>query len=155
MFGGPWIRLIRKLINLPINLVVLTGKNNRARRRINRLRGKGRATLEAHGLVENIHHYMMAADLVISKAGGLTTAESLVGKVPLVFANSLPGLERCNEQFFLQHDASFVIDPGKVQNQVWDMLHDHDFKDRIQNFYNLAKPHPAHNIVSEIKRSLY
>ena len=155
IFGGPWIRLIKKLIYLPINLIVLTGRNNRARRKINRYQGEGRAHLKAHGLVENIHHYMMAADLVISKAGGLTTAESLVARAPLVFANSLPGLEQYNEQFFLQHDASYVIDIKRVQNQVWSLLTDGEGRRRINNFYRLAKPHPAKSIVAEIKRSLY
>ncbi len=155
IFGGPWIRLIKKLMALPINLIVLTGRNNWARRRINKLIGRGKARLSAHGLVENIHHYMMAADLVISKAGGLTTAESLVAKIPLVFANSLPGLEQYNERFFLDHDASFVIDMKRAQTQVWELLHDHNLKKRIENFYRLRKPHPSRNIVREIETSLY
>ena len=155
IFGGPWVRLVKRLIDLPINLIVLTGRNNRARRKINRLIGRGRARLKVFGLIENIHHFMMSADLVISKAGGLTTAESLVGKIPLTFANSLPGLERYNEEFFLAHDASFVIDIKKARTQVWDLLHDGELKKRIERFYQLSLPHPARNIVQYIKRALY
>ena len=42
---------------------------------------------------------MAAADLVITKAGGMTLAEAMAAEAPLLLYGSLPGQERRNERF--------------------------------------------------------
>lgn len=49
------------------------------------------------GRVSDVHRFMGAADLVVTKAGAVTCAEALALGRPLVFYRSLPGQERANE----------------------------------------------------------
>src|SRR2546426_201966 len=51
------------------------------------------------GFVPDLHRLMAAADLVVTKAGGMTLAEAMAVEVPLLFYGSLPGQERRNERF--------------------------------------------------------
>jgi processive 1,2-diacylglycerol beta-glucosyltransferase len=51
------------------------------------------------GYVQDMAPLMAAADLLVTKAGGMTVAEALAAQVPLVAFGSLPGQERRNERF--------------------------------------------------------
>ena len=51
------------------------------------------------GYVDNVRTLMAAADLLVTKAGGMTLAEALAAEVPLLLYGSLPGQERSNERF--------------------------------------------------------
>lgn len=55
--------------------------------------------LRVYGFVPDIHRLMAAADLLVTKAGGMTLAEAMAVEVPLLFYGSLPGQERGNERF--------------------------------------------------------
>jgi processive 1,2-diacylglycerol beta-glucosyltransferase len=55
--------------------------------------------LRAVGYVRDVRRLMAAADLLITKAGGMTIAEALAAETPLLLYGSLPGQERRNERF--------------------------------------------------------
>ena len=55
--------------------------------------------LHAVGYVGDVRRLMAAADLLITKAGGMTIAEALAAETPLLLYGSLPGQERRNERF--------------------------------------------------------
>ena len=60
------------------------------------------------GYVTDIRQLMAAADVLITKAGGMTLAEALAAEVPLVAFGSLPGQERRNERFASQCGVALV-----------------------------------------------
>jgi processive 1,2-diacylglycerol beta-glucosyltransferase len=51
------------------------------------------------GYARDVATLMAAADVLVTKAGGMTIAEALAAEVPLVVYGSLPGQERRNERF--------------------------------------------------------
>ena len=55
--------------------------------------------LRVVGYVRDVPRLMAAADLLITKAGGMTLAEAMVAETPLLLYGSLPGQERRNERF--------------------------------------------------------
>jgi processive 1,2-diacylglycerol beta-glucosyltransferase len=55
--------------------------------------------LRAVGYVRDVRRLMAAADLLVTKAGGMTLAEALAAETPLLLYGSLPGQERRNERF--------------------------------------------------------
>ncbi|HXU89321.1 MAG TPA: glycosyltransferase [Methylomirabilota bacterium] len=55
--------------------------------------------LRVVGYVRGVPRLMAAADLLITKAGGMTLAEAMVAETPLLLYGSLPGQERRNERF--------------------------------------------------------
>ena len=64
------------------------------------LRGMTRGTtIRVLDYVEDVRTLMAAADLLVTKAGGMTLAEALAVELPLLLYGSLPGQERRNERF--------------------------------------------------------
>ncbi len=51
------------------------------------------------GYASNVRTLMAAADLLVTKAGGMTLAEALAAGLPMLLYGSLPGQERRNERF--------------------------------------------------------
>jgi processive 1,2-diacylglycerol beta-glucosyltransferase len=81
----------------PVQVVFITGRDRRLARRLRRtLAGRPVRVLP---YVEDVRRMMAAADLLVTKAGGMTLAEAIAAELPMVIYGSLPGQERRNERF--------------------------------------------------------
>lgn len=73
------------------------------------------ATGPAHfvvlGFVDDVPNYMAAADLVVTKPGGMTISESLAAGLPLLLINPYPLQEEANANALLENGAAVRIDP--------------------------------------------
>lgn len=87
-------------------VVVVAGKNRRLQDNLN---GLSNPRLKVLGFVENMTEVMAAADIIISKPGGVTTAEILAMGKPLVIYTSLPGQEDRNTQYLLNRGAAVKV----------------------------------------------
>jgi processive 1,2-diacylglycerol beta-glucosyltransferase len=96
---------LRRLLRLGIDaqVVVVCGRNNRLRQRVERL--PARLTVRALGFVEHIAELMRSADLLVTKAGGLTLAEAFCCGVPVVVYDILAGQEAGNLEYALRYKA--------------------------------------------------
>jgi processive 1,2-diacylglycerol beta-glucosyltransferase len=90
----------------PVQGLLVAGRDARLQRALADLTAGSR--LRAVGYVEDIRHVMAAADLVITKAGGMTLAEAMAAEAPLLCYGSLPGQERRNEQFASRAGVALV-----------------------------------------------
>jgi processive 1,2-diacylglycerol beta-glucosyltransferase len=61
------------------------------------------------GFTDQIDELMAAADVVVSKPGGLTTSESLARGLAMVVVNPIPGQESRNSDFLLENGAAIKI----------------------------------------------
>lgn len=90
----------RQLIKVPgaFSIVAVTGKNLKLRKRVERLRGEMPAgkSLTVFGWVENVDELMRAADVLVTKPGGLTLTEAASVGVPMVCVNPIPGPEEAH-----------------------------------------------------------
>jgi len=95
---GRLLDVSRALMELraPVQGLVVTGHDGGLAGRISRFTGGGIRVL---GFVDDIRPLMAAADLLVSKAGGMTLAEAMAAELPLLTYGSLPGQERRNERF--------------------------------------------------------
>lgn len=53
------------------------------------------------GFADNVDLLMDAADVIVTKPGGLTTSEALAKRLPMVIVNPIPGQEMRNTEFLL------------------------------------------------------
>ncbi|MGB2629981.1 MAG: glycosyltransferase [Candidatus Omnitrophota bacterium] len=90
-------------------LLVITGKNKRLYRRLVKLAEKKEKNLKVFPYMENIDELMEVSDLIITKAGGLTTAEALVKKLPLLIMDPIPGHERMNADFLVEKGVAVEL----------------------------------------------
>ena len=59
--------------------------------------------------VTNVEELMTLADLIVTKPGGMTTAESLTKGLPMVIINPIPGQEMRNTDFLIQQGIGIRV----------------------------------------------
>src|SRR5262249_16082535 len=65
------------------------------------------------GFVDHVRTMMAAADILVTKAGGLTLAEALAAELPVICFGSLPGREVRNERFAAMTGVGLVASSGE------------------------------------------
>ena len=91
-------------------LVVVTATNKRLYRRLRRhFPVAGEKNVHVLPYVEKIDMLMGAADVIVSKAGGLTTAEAMVKSLPMVIVKPIPGHERMNADYLVSKGAAVEV----------------------------------------------
>jgi processive 1,2-diacylglycerol beta-glucosyltransferase len=114
-FGvGPIEQLFEATLTIehPIEMVVVCGRNEDLRRKLAQhpLPRRHRATIM--GYTTAIDELMAVADVVISKPGGLTSAEVLARGSVLAIVNPIPGQESRNSDHLLENGAAIKIGPA-------------------------------------------
>ncbi|TYP53334.1 MGDG synthase family glycosyltransferase [Thermosediminibacter litoriperuensis] len=94
---------VKQLASAPVQLAIICGKNPPLRQALRRVVAENNLdNVRVLGFVGNMWDYMGAADLLITKAGGLTIAEAISKELPVVVYNPLPGQEERNAAFLLK-----------------------------------------------------
>lgn len=97
---------------VPVQGIVVCGNNKKLYHSLQAVGTKARNPLIRLGYANNMEELMSAADLIITKSGGLTVTEALTMHLPLVIFKPIPGQE--------EENASFVqlIGAGQVAGTV-------------------------------------
>jgi processive 1,2-diacylglycerol beta-glucosyltransferase len=111
-FGvDPVERLVGPLLDLrhSAQVVVICGRSAELKRRLEALAAARPAdapvTVRPIGYTRAMDEYMAAADLLVGKPGGLTTAEALARGLPMVIVHPIPGQEERNADHLLEAGA--------------------------------------------------
>lgn len=152
---GPVEKILRALksIQRPMHMVVLTGKNQRLRARLEeeiaRLDALP-ARVKVFGYIDNVYEYMAAADLLVTKPGGLTSAEALACGLPMLIVRPLPGQEMRNSKYLqTKRVAVRVSNENSLPRIIEGMLDDADALQRMQQVSRcLARPDSAFQTAS-------
>ncbi|MCU0560862.1 MAG: glycosyltransferase [Desulfobacterales bacterium] len=111
-FGvGPMEQIFSGMLALDTaaELVVVCGRNEALRERLNRASAPPRHRVTIIGFTEAIDELMAVADVVISKPGGLTSAEVLCCGGAMLIVNPIPGQESRNADFLLENGAAVKV----------------------------------------------
>ena len=111
---GPVEQLVNDLLALqrPWQIVAIAGRSEKVRERLEEVShgaGKlpsGAPRLCAVGFTTDMDKYMAAADLLVGKAGGLTTSEALSRHLPMALIEPIPGQEERNSDHLLEAGAA-------------------------------------------------
>ncbi len=109
-FGmGPVAEVVAEMDKLerPFQSVVVTGRNEELRRDLAAVDRKH--PTHVLGYASNMHELMAAADLIVTKPGGLTSSEVLAMGKPLFIVNPIPGQEAANSDFLLEGGAAAKV----------------------------------------------
>ncbi|MEX0602076.1 MAG: glycosyltransferase [Bacteroidota bacterium] len=88
-------------------LLVVCGKNEKVKSQLEAITVPKNVTLKVFGYVDTMHTLMAAADVVITKAGGLTSAEAMARKLPMIIVNPIPGQETRNADMIVERGAGW------------------------------------------------
>ncbi|MCD5401066.1 hypothetical protein LR013_00505 [candidate division NPL-UPA2 bacterium] len=112
---GPVEEIVCRLdaLTLPFQMIVVTGLNKSLRRDLKKRESRMTKPVHIVGYVDNIEELMEISDIIVSKPGGLTSAEALAKSLAIVIANCLPGQEERNSQFLVDEGVAIKVDEGK------------------------------------------
>lgn len=156
---GPIEQLVHQLQaqKRPWQLVAIAGKSETLRKHleeIGRTAGKlpgGRERLVTVGFTTEMDWYMAAADLLIGKAGGLTTSEARARGLPMVLIEPIPGQEERNADHLLE--AGAAIRSNNLPAAAWKIATLLENSERLAGMRKAAKamsrPDAARKIVED------
>ncbi|HXR34131.1 MAG TPA: glycosyltransferase [Verrucomicrobiae bacterium] len=156
---GPVEQLVRDLLalNRPWQIIAIAGKGEKLRRRLEeaakgagKLAG-GRPRLVTVGFTDEMDQYMAAADLLIGKAGGLTTSEALARGLPMALVEPIPGQEARNADHLLE--AGAAIRCNNLPAAAWKIAMLMDQPERLASMKRaasgMARPEAARRIIAD------
>lgn len=124
--------LLNKLTeNLNISVTVITGKNNKLRKRLE----KKYKNINVIGYVDNVEYYMKKADLLITKPGGITTFEAIYCQTPLFIICPSLIQEIGNAKFIDEENIGHVI-WSKKRNEIYSidkLIEDETVLEKMKN----------------------
>ncbi len=108
---GPLERMLQSLDNVeaPIAAVVIAGRNSRVEKRVLEAAESVKYPVRVLRFVGNVFDYMHAADVFVTKPGGLSTAEALAAEVPMVLCKPIPGQEERNVRVLTEWGAALRV----------------------------------------------
>ena len=93
--------------------------------------------INVYGFVDNMEEMMSAADLIFSKAGGLTVSECLAKGLPMVINKVIPGQEEDNVNYLVDKGAAVKADDfDGIISAVNDLL---DNPEKLKKMQQVAK----------------
>lgn len=150
---GPLEEITTEIINLnlDIQLLIITGINEFLQKRLINAFGNI-SGVKIFGFVTNISEIMDMCDVIITKPGGLTTAEATARGLPMVLTSPIPGQEEKNMNFFIRGRMAFAGDsPGEAAVMLKKFLLEPEMlKEYKKNIKGCAKPGSSLNIAREI-----
>lgn len=107
---GSMESIVSTLAESPLNLqvVAICGRNRKLQSKLEEIKTRKSLPnpLVVLGFTDQVDRYMRSVDVIISKPGGLTTAEVLACQVPLLIIDPIPGQETRNADFLLNHGVA-------------------------------------------------
>jgi len=94
--GMKWICKILAETAFPVQTIIVCGQDEKLYKALDPLIENVNNPVTRFGFVKNVEELMSAADMIITKAGGLTVSEALTKRVPLVIFRPIPGQEEEN-----------------------------------------------------------
>jgi processive 1,2-diacylglycerol beta-glucosyltransferase len=154
-FGlGPVENLFLGILSVqkPLEVVVVAGKNEELKVRLEHIEAPERHRVKVLGFTDQIDELMAAADIVISKPGGLTTSEVLARGAAFAIVNPIPGQEYRNSDFLLENGAAIKINniaalPYKIAKLLDDPARLNQMK---ANSRRLGRPRAAFDVARRV-----
>ncbi len=155
-FGKPR-RILAELdkVKQPLEVVLITGRNQRLEEEVHHL-CRGRSRTQVFGWVDNMHEWMAAADLLVSKPAGVTVFEAITSGVPLLAFDPLPGDENRNCRLVQQWQVGVWVEhPADLAPTIERLLADREELQLLRKrALELARPHAAHDAAQAILKLL-
>jgi len=100
---GKVYKIARAIARTRVNaqLVVVAGRNNRLRRRLEKVDWQIPTTV--FGFVANMPELMGASDVIVTKAGPSTISEALAAGLPILLSSFIPGQEEGNVEYVIDN----------------------------------------------------
>lgn len=153
-FGvGPVAKIAEQLLRIapPIELVVVCGRNEKAKTQLAEIPVPARHRVKLLGYTDQMDELMAAADMVVTKPGGLTTSEALARGLPMVIVNPIPGQESRNSDYLLEQQAAVKCNNlATLGYKVGGLVESPERLTKLrENAKRLGRPRAAFDVIAE------
>lgn len=156
---SPAAAVVRRLqrLELPFQAVIVCGKNQEMRSEIEALVEGDRERIRVLGFTTEMRELMAISTLLLSKPGGLTTAEALACGLPMVILDPIGGQEERNSDMLLENGAA--VKCGEVTvlvHKLTALLSDPErLRAMSSNARRLGRPNAARDVVEHVMSGKY
>lgn len=128
-------------------VLVVTGANKKLYANLKKRFKNNDDKLRVLSYMQNIDELMDASDIILTKAGGMTVAESLAKYLPMLIVDPIPGHERMNTDFLVQKGAAIEIKSySQIPAKINELFKTGAIDNMRENSKKLAKPDSALDI---------
>lgn len=144
-----------ELCRVPLQVLAITGHDQVLRSRLEKLRGKLALVLHSFGWTDRIPEFMAAANLLITKPGGVTCAEALSAGLPMLLTDPIPGPEERHARFLEGLGVAVAAHhSSEIPQIVFRLLEDRErMKEMARRAREIARPDAAHSI-AQVSRAM-
>jgi processive 1,2-diacylglycerol beta-glucosyltransferase len=109
------LKIYQQIVRLEqkFQIIVITGRNEKLYEAFSKLVPGSPKPTKLVFFTNEVENYMHAADLLITKPGGLTVSEALACGIPLAVFDAIPGQEEDNANFLLNHHMAVKLQNGE------------------------------------------
>ncbi|MBU0549258.1 MAG: glycosyltransferase, partial [Candidatus Omnitrophica bacterium] len=128
--------------------IVTCGNNKKVYSRLKKKQKHYKKKMLLLSYAHNMEELMSAADLIITKPGGITCAEALSKGLPMLIVSPIPGQEANNTSFLVGQKAAIKIANAKDLVKVITDLYNHPEKLKAlsESAKRISKPAAAEDI---------
>lgn len=139
-----------------LQIIALPGFDRKVIRGLSRLQSGIHTRLTVLKWTDEVAKLMQAADLLVTKPGGVTLAEAATSSLPCVLFDAIPGPETINEQKFVRAGAARrASSTGETAKLVLSALrNDNDLDAMMRNITQLARPKATREIAELLLKVL-
>lgn len=144
-----------ELCGLPLQVLAVAGHNGAMQTRLENLRGRVALDLHPFGWSDRIPELMAAADLLVTKPGGLTSAEALTSGLPMVLTHPIPGPEELHVRYLEEHRVAVCArSSAEIPQWVFRLLSDREHRVAMaRRAREMGRPHATHAI-AQVSRAM-
>ncbi len=143
--------------HLPVQLLVVTGRNRRLYAQLQRTHAKLHVSAKIFGFVHNMPELMHASDVIITKAGPGTICEALACNLPLILSGYVPGQEEGNIDYVVHNDVGVLaLDPATLIDALRRLIKpgSPDLRRHLENARRISRPAASFDIAASILHHL-
>jgi len=139
-------------VNARFQAIVVAGRNRKLWWRVKKMEKKLPFMTKVLSYTDRMDSLMDASDLIITKPGGLTSAEALAKGLPLVIVKPIPGQEERNGRYLIDQGAALGVNHLKELPEVIEelLLSSERREEMSRKARILARPRAAEETVRAI-----
>jgi len=154
MGGGQGLGPIKSIVDSlektkkQIQEIIVTGTNSKLYYSMVKETKRCKKNVLVYGYTHNIEEIMSVTDILVTKPGGITTAEALTKKIPMIIVKPIPGQEANNAIYLTEKGAAIKTDePDSINFIVDDLLSNPDKLKRLsESAASISKPNASMDI---------
>lgn len=117
---GPIKTIVKTLekVKSDFQEIIVAGSNKKLYKSLKRKIKRYKKKILLFGYADNINELMEVSDIIITKPGGITSAEALAKKLLMIIVKPIPGQEANNARYLTEKEVAIKIDKPKEVNPV-------------------------------------